>query len=224
MIGDAALTVFAKQPIPRKTKTRLSPPLTPEAAAGLYACFLADTLTAARQVVGVERFLAYDPPSAEANFRLAAPDFTLMPQEGQGLGERIRRTFDNLFAIGYRRVVVVGSDLPHLSPQTIHKAFNALGTGADLALGPSLDGGYYLVGMTHPAPGLFNLPMSTPEVFSQTLARARQLGLRSVQLSGEFDIDTPADLVRLRAYLEANPGIPAQRTRDWLKAEVLGLG
>ena len=221
-----ALIVFAKQPDPLETKTRLSPPLVREDAARLYACFLADTLTSARQVTGVDRVLEFDPPSAEVYFRRLAPDFLLLPQAGRDLGERMQRSFDTLFDRGCRRAVLIGSDLPHLMPQSIEQAFDSLKQGAELVLGPSLDGGYYLVGLTSQQPGLFDLPMSTPDVLRQTLLRAGQLGLKMALLPEEFDVDTPADLERLQSHLKANPEIPALRTRVWLAdhPKIEGLG
>jgi rSAM/selenodomain-associated transferase 1 len=211
-----ALIVFGKRPDPHHAKTRLAPALSSEAAAELYACFLADTLAEARQVRDVDHVLAYDPPGAEAYFTALAPDFRLWPQPGSGLGERMHQALAAQFSQGYQRVVLIGSDLPHLSNQTNVLAFDGLRRGADVVLGPSADGGYYLVGLTRPQPELFDLPMSTPEVLRQTLERVERLGLQVALLPESFDVDTPADLERLRAHLEANPAIPVKRTRAWL--------
>lgn len=211
-----ALVVFARQPDPQNTKTRLSPPLSREDAVRLYACFLADTLAAARQIRGVTRIIAYDPAAAEAYFAALAPDFQRMPQIGANLGDRMHQALAALFAQGYRRVVLIGSDLPHLPPQTFRLGFESLRQGAEVVLGPSADGGYYLIGLTRPQPRLFDLPMSTSDVLRQTLERVERLGLRLTLLPEVFDIDTAADLARLRTLLEANPAIPARCTRVWL--------
>jgi rSAM/selenodomain-associated transferase 1 len=211
-----ALVIFAKQPDPNNTKTRLSPPLSREDAARLYACFLADILATARAVDGAARFIFYDPPAAEAYFAGLAPDFQLLPQSGEDLGERMHLALAELLSRGYRRVVLVGSDLPHLPAEAFQHGFAALRQGAEVVLGPSADGGFYLIGLTRPQPGLFDLPMSTPDVLRGTLERIQRLNLRHNLLKEEFDVDTFADLRRLAAHLDANPDIPARSTRGWL--------
>ena len=211
-----ALVIFAKQPDPQNTKTRLSPPLSREAAAELYTCFLADILATAREVDEAEGFIFYDPPVAEDYFYGLAPDFRLFPQAGDSLGERMHHALAELLVQGYRRVVLTGSDLPHLHVQALRQGFAALRQDADVVLGPSADGGYYLVGLARPQPQLFDIPMSTPDVLRQTLERVQRLNLRHVLLAEEFDVDTIADLKRLKAHLEANPEIRAHCTRGWL--------
>ena len=224
MTVSEALIIFSKRPDPQNTKSRLSPPLSREAAAGLYACFLADTLATARQVQGARRFIAYDPPAAAAYFAALAPDFRRLPQAGADLGERMHQALAALFAQGYRRVVLIGSDLPHLPAQTVSLGFESLRQGAEAVLGPSADGGYYLIGLTRPQPQLFDLPMSTPDVLRQTLECVERLNLRLALLPENFDIDTAADLEKLRAFLEASPAAPARYTRAWLANLPPGTG
>lgn len=129
-----------------------------------------------------------------------------------------------LFAQGYRRVVLIGSDLPHLPAQTFRLGFESLRQGAEVVLGPSADGGYYLIGLTRPQPQLFDLPMSTPEVLRQTLERVERLSLRLALLPGNFDIDTAADLEKLRAFLEGSPATQARYTRAWVANLPPGTG
>jgi uncharacterized protein len=213
-----AIIVLAKLPDPGAAiKTRLCPPLTREEAASLYACFLADTLAAARRLAQVKRILAYTPREAEAYFRNLAPDFDLLPQTGNSLGERMQTALEAVFAGGASRVVLIGSDLPQLSPLTLEAAFVALRGGAPLVLGPSSDGGYYLVGLQQPQPQLFDITMSTPQVLAQTLERAGQLRLEYTLLPEDFDIDTGADLERLRQLLQADPALPGASTRAYLE-------
>jgi len=125
-----------------------------------------------------------------------------------------------LFSQGYRRVVLIGSDLPHLSAKIFHQGFVALDRGTDVVLGPSADGGYYLIGLTRPQAQLFDIPMSTPEVFRQTRECTQRLGLQLAILPENFDVDTAADLEKLHALLEADPAIPARSTRAWLASLV----
>jgi rSAM/selenodomain-associated transferase 1 len=216
MTGPETLIIFARQPDPRTTKRRLSPPLDREDAARLYACFLEDTLATARQVHGARCIVAYDPPSAEAYFKRLAPDFGRMPQTGSDLGERMHQALTAAFSQGCRRAVLIGSDLPHLPAEVIELGFQHLRQGAEIVLGPSSDGGYYLVGLTRSRPELFNVPMSTPSVLRQTLDTVERCGLRLALLPETFDIDTAADLAKLQALLEADASVQAKRTRAWL--------
>jgi uncharacterized protein len=216
MTVPEALIVFARQPDPGNTKTRLSPPLTAESSVAVYACFLADILSVCRRLQGIDLFLSYNPPEAEAYFAGLAPDFHRIPQSGQELGERMSRAFTDLFSQGYRRVVLIGSDLPHLPVQTLQKSFQCLRQGVQVVLGPSADGGYNLIGLTQSLPGVFDLPMSTPLVFSQTMEYMRRLGLTPELLPETFDIDTGVDLIKLKTLLAKEPSIPAEHTRSWL--------
>lgn len=216
MQPEDTLLIFARQPEAGAVKTRLSPPLSLEQAAGLYACFLADTLALAAEVPAVLRAIAYHPPEARENFARLAPGFRLMAQSGAGLGERMHRALAAAFADSAQRVVLIGSDAPHLPSDTIAAGFAALRQGADVALGPAEDGGYYLIGLRRPQPELFEMVMSTPQVFAQTVDCAERLGLRVELLPEGFDVDTHTDLERLRGVLAGDPAIPARHTRAWL--------
>lgn len=177
---------------------------------------LADTLSAVRALAGVSRILAYDPSSAGVYFKELAPDFWCIPQTGDGLGGRMQEAVSAVFSEGVGRIVLIGSDLPHLAPRTLAAGFAGLRQGSEVVLGPSADGGYYLIGLHEPQPLLFDVPMGTPLVLEQTLARARQLGLTCHLLPEDFDIDTGKDLERLEALLDSDPAVPAERTRAWL--------
>ncbi|MCX7790562.1 MAG: TIGR04282 family arsenosugar biosynthesis glycosyltransferase [Chloroflexaceae bacterium] len=210
------LLIFAKQPVAGRTKTRLCPPLSHAAAAELYACFLRDTLALARQVPASSRVIVYQPEEAAGYFAALAPDFALLPQQGADLGERMDRCFTTVLGAGPGAAVLIGSDIPTLPVAHVNRAFALLGEH-DLVLGPSDDGGYYLIGMRRPHPRLLReVAMSTPEVLRDTLAIAAELGLRAALLPGWYDVDTPADLGRLRAELSAAPLTVAPHTRAWL--------
>jgi rSAM/selenodomain-associated transferase 1 len=213
-----AFVVFTKQPKAGLSKTRLSPQLSDEQAAEISACFLNDILASARRLLGVSLILAYDPPDAEDYFHDLAPDFHCIPQQGVGLGDRMQGVFQTLFAEGFRRVVLVGSDLPQLDTLVFQQSFAALMDGIDLVLGPCKDGGYYLIGLTRPVPVLFNVQMSTSHVLVDTLAQAQAIGLQSKLVAEAFDIDTVADLVRLNQWIQADPTVPANQTRTWLSS------
>ncbi|UCC87386.1 MAG: TIGR04282 family arsenosugar biosynthesis glycosyltransferase [Anaerolineales bacterium] len=217
-----ALLIVAKRPTSGRTKTRLVPPLSAEEAAALYECFLQDPLDVARHVPGVQRVVAYLPAGAQAYFANLAPDFELIQQEGSGLGARLDNALTRYLNSGYRRVVIMNSDGPTLPPRYLTAAFEALAGETDLVLGPSEDGGYYLIGLKRPAPRLLReVPMSTPQVAADTLALAAELGLRSKLLPSWYDVDDAVSLARLTSELtEAAPEV-ARHTRAFLQQHQL---
>ena len=121
----------------------------------------------------------------------------LLPQTGEDLGSRMSHAFDAVFGMGYRRAILTGSDVPSLSASVYGEALKLL-QDHDLVLGPSMDGGYYLIGLTHPVPDLFTgIPWSTNQVFDLTMKKAHNLPLKTAVLPSEHDLDTMADLQRL---------------------------
>src|SRR5262245_30879893 len=192
-----ALLVVAKQPTPGQTKTRLTPPLTPEQAADLYAAFLSDTLELIRRVPDARPIIAYLPQGAEDYFRALAPDFDLLPQRGADLGARLDWALTHCLTDGFQRAVIMDSDSPTLPAEHLAQAFAALET-ADVVLGPCADGGYYLIGLKRPAPRLLReVRMSTPNVMRDTLALAAAEQLTVAQTPVWYDVDTVAELERL---------------------------
>jgi rSAM/selenodomain-associated transferase 1 len=213
------LLVVAKQPAAGQTKTRLCPPLTGDAAATLYACFLRDTLDLMRQVPGASCGIAYLPEDATGYFQALAPDMAITPQHGAGLGERLDHVLTQALERGAGQAVVMDSDSPTLPAVYLAQAFAALDGDADVVLGPCDDGGYYLIGMKRPQPRLLrDVEMSTPHVARDTLALAEQLGLRVALLPSWYDVDTVAELDRLRAELREAPPEAARHTRAFLAA------
>lgn len=213
-----ALIVVAKRPAPGKTKTRLSPPLTPELASALYECFLFDTLDQMRQVNDALHVIAY---LDECDyFQRLAPDFELIPQAGEDLGERLDRALTSYLSRGYQRVVIMDSDSPTLPPVYLSHAFHALSDGADVVLGPCDDGGYYLIGLRKPAPRLLReVHMSTPAVAAETIALAKEENLNLVTLPTWYDVDDAASLSRLRQEIEALHPSMAVYTRQFLQQD-----
>jgi uncharacterized protein len=204
--SDDALVFMAKWPEPGRAKTRLSPPLSPAAAAALARGFLLDTLTEASGR-GADRLIAFAPRQREAEFRaLLGPDVGLFPAEAPDLGGALQEAQAAAFAAGYRRVALCAADMPHLDGAVYERALAAL-AAADVALGPCGDGGYYLLAATRPTPALFqSIAWSTEVVAAQTRARATAVGLRLALLEAEDDIDTAADLLPLLERLRRRPG------------------
>lgn len=213
-----ALIVVAKHPAPGKTKTRLSPPLTPELASALYESFLFDTLDQMRQVTNSRRVIAY--LDERDYFKRIAPDFELIPQEGHDLGERLDHALTSYLSLGYERAVIMDSDSPTLPPAYLSQAFDVLSAGADVVLGPCEDGGYYLIGIKRPAPRLLReVHMSTPTVAAETIALAKEEGLRLISLPTWYDVDDAASLSRLRQEIEALHSSGAVHTRQFLQQD-----
>jgi rSAM/selenodomain-associated transferase 1 len=192
--------VIAKAPIPGRAKTRLVPPLTAGQAADLQRALLLDTLDACRAELGHVAVLHADPADAAELERLA-PDTPLVLQDGRGLEDALGRTLERQVVDG--PVAIVSSDVPGLPAGSLARTFAALEDGADVVLGPALDGGYWLIAMSrfHPEP-LREIPWSTPAVLGVTLARCRDAGLRVELLETWRDVDTAVDLAFVRRGAE----------------------
>ena len=199
------LIIMAKQPIPGQVKTRLCPPLTPEEAAEFASTFLSDSVASAKQANCAEVVLAYSPATARDWFAERFPGIALIPQQGNDLGERLKNVLDAAWKLRYQPCVVIGTDSPDLPNTYLQEAFEALRPGSeshDLVLGPSEDGGYYLIGLKWRHPELFTeITWSTNQVLEQTLQRANSLHLRVHLLPTWQDVDTFADLQALQARL-----------------------
>ena len=215
---ENALIVVAKEPVPGRTKTRLCPPFTSESAAEFYCCLLLDTLALMARLEVADRTVAYTPDSARGFFEHLVPNgFRLVPQRGVDLGERLANALAHHFDLGYRRTVIMNSDGPTLPQACLEEAFSGL-DAADVTLGLSHDGGYYLIGMKQLHPDLFQgIDWSTEQVIPQTLAICRRLGLAVHRLPTWFDVDVEADLERLAGDLARDP-TPAPRTWAFLQS------
>jgi rSAM/selenodomain-associated transferase 1 len=201
------LVLMAKQPRANHTKTRLSPPLSPEESADLYRCFLQDKLAQMREVGGATPAIAYAPADARDYFEALAPGFELIQQRGENLAARLRNVFDETFVAGWERVAAIDGDTPTLPPGYLAESLAALDDPAvDVTLGPCEDGGYYVIGMKHPHPTLFDITMSTAQVTRDTLDRAAEAALAVHLLPEWYDVDRPEDLCRLAQHLNGGHG------------------
>ncbi|NJN95903.1 MAG: glycosyltransferase [Anaerolineales bacterium] len=179
--------------------------------------FLKDTLDLMRHVPQVQPVIAYLPTSEKTYFTELAPDFELLLQDGPDLGVRLDNALTHYLRLGYKHAVIMDSDSPTLPITCLIAAFEAL-KEADVVLGPCDDGGYYLIGLNHPAPRLLReVQMSTPRVVSDTLALAKAEGLHVKLLPTWYDIDDAATLARLVAELSQSPITIAPHTRAFLR-------
>jgi rSAM/selenodomain-associated transferase 1 len=230
-MSSPAVIVMAKAPRPGEAKTRLVPPLTRPEAARLAACFFADTAALALNVAR-ELVVAYAPADGRAELedilRAVVPEEIFdegrvlwLEQRGEDLGARLSSVAERAAAAGLSPLLFVGTDSPTLPPPFLNDALEVLNAGrADVALGPADDGGYYALGLRAHAPGLFDsVEWSTPRAYAQTARNAARLGLRLLELPRWYDVDTPADLRRLRAQLLRDDAARrrAPATYEWLR-------
>ena len=193
-----AYILFTRIPVPRKTKTRLTKTLTPQEASHVQALLLRDLfqkLTALPQK-GIAVFVAYSDEKSPTEFLAQLPDqFQAFPQVGTTLGERMDQAIQHVFTLGYQKVILTGSDIPQLTANVM----------TEVVLGPSVDGGYYLIGATNQinlAPlFLTDIKWGEADVLQQTLAL---LGSKTqvTLLPPLLDIDEPQDLQRIVSEIQ----------------------
>ncbi|MCC7387019.1 MAG: TIGR04282 family arsenosugar biosynthesis glycosyltransferase [Deltaproteobacteria bacterium] len=226
-----AVAVMGKIPVPGRVKTRLAAALGDEAAARLYRAFLEDVFDVVEAARAEARPAGLDfapffscaldgAADHAASVALAPPGFEIVAQGAGDLGERIEAT---RAATRADHAVIIGSDAPTMSPSRIVEALERLAAtpAIDAVLGPTEDGGYDLIGLRGPEPGLLaGIPWSTPRVLAATRTAAARGGLRLAELAVGYDVDQPVDLARV--FEDAGrPGSLARRTRTVLGA--LGL-
>lgn len=205
------LALFAKRPGPGRVKSRLSPALPPDLACDLYRAMLRDALEAVAQAEADERVI-YWADETDGDLGLPTGTFQSRVQSGPDLGARLEQAFGELLLKPEDRAIIIGADCPDVGAEALRTAFAAL-ESHDLVLGPTRDGGYYLVCLRRQAPALFrDIPWSTERVWEQTLERARATGLTYAALTKLEDLDTPEDLVRWigRAAASRTSGLHTQ--------------
>jgi rSAM/selenodomain-associated transferase 1 len=207
------LVIMAKAPKPGMVKTRLAQSLPPLAITALYRCLLGDTVALARSLSGVDVAIMCPGPDVNDIACLAGDGVEVVAQEGEGLAAGLTSVFAH-FATGQQRVVAFNSDSPHLSPSVLDNAFQTLATH-DVVIGPTHDGGYYLVGAKAAHPTLFeNDGMGTTNALEALMARARTLSLSTGFTDPFYDIDVADDLIQLGQDLRLAP-TRAPRTAAW---------
>jgi glycosyltransferase A (GT-A) superfamily protein (DUF2064 family) len=242
--GDAAdrstrcaIAIMAKAPNAGLTKTRLSPFLTPEEAKDLGCGFLSDMTSILAEVareLPLDAYIAFAPAGSEAAFAPIVHDDTRFvladgsaaaPAGVEGFGRCLLQAASSLFALGYGAVGLLNSDSPTLPTSLLVEAVRLLLAPHDISvLGPSVDGGYYFLGMKRLDPNLFRaIDWSTAHVARQTRLRADDAGVRLVDLDSWYDVDDIASLRRLIADLDSHgaapgrTGFPAPVTAGWLR-------
>lgn len=216
-----ALLIFVKAPVPGEVKTRLLPDLTKEEAARLYEAFIYDILKSTSQI-DVKRFLFCHPTKVHPFFQKIVKDMglELLEQKGGDLGERMKNAMSQTLEDGFKRVIIIGTDSPTLPIGYIEEGLKGL-TSHTVVIGPSIDGGYYLIGTRDSVPSIFDdMPWGTERVFRMTLERGVRLGLDLYLLPFWYDIDTTEDLSLLYShirYLRRRGEDVAVNTIRWLE-------
>lgn len=192
-----AIICFTRVPVPGKTKTRLMPLLGGENCAALHTAFLRD-IAAACETAGTSLFVAHTPEDDPKPLKNIFPtNCRFFPQQGADLGARMDHALTCVLSKGFDACILIGGDLPLLTPDHLRAAFTAL-ESADMTLGPTSDGGYYLIGLRHPCSEVFrDQQYSTASVFDHTIAAARAAGLTCSRAPLCDDVDTPEDLSTL---------------------------
>lgn len=199
------LLVIAKEPVPGRVKTRLTPPYTPAQAASIAEAALADTLDAVVRARARRRVLVLDGKPGRI-----PGGFEVIPQRGDGLDERLANAFADVAGAG--PAVLVGMDTPQVTPALLDEASRKLAT-CDAVFGPAGDGGFWLLGLRRPDPRLLRgVPMSRPDTGACQLERLR--GLRVATLPTLTDVDTAADAVRVAAQAPRTRFAAAVRDRE----------
>ena len=213
---DRVLVIMAKAPRPGSVKTRLAPSLSVDAVVAFYCCLLEDTLALALSLGDVEVAIMCPESDVDALARLAGNKASVVAQKGEGLAAGLTSVFAHFTEERQRRIIAFNSDSPHLPRSVLEDAFETL-AAHDAVVGPTQDGGYYLVGAKASHPTLFASDgMGTGSALERLLSRVRALELSLGCVDAFYDIDISDDLTRLAAELRLAPE-RAPRTATWLK-------
>ncbi len=197
------LGIFVKIPEPGAVKTRLVPPLTPVEACNLYGAFLADLFTRLARLKKVDATVFYDGENPDAIEKLLPRRATLARQEGDALGERLENAFRRLLSRECAGACIIGSDSPDLPLVYIKRAYLKL-KHRDVVVGPTFDGGYYLIGLKRLIPGLFHgIPWGTTNVFAETVGIAEAERISCAFLPPWYDVDDVSSLSYFETMLMA---------------------
>lgn len=193
--GKEAVLLFTRAPIPGKTKTRLQKLLTPEECAGLHTRFLMDLKICCEQT-GVDYFVFLTPEGEDEKIaEIFGYNVKCLPQRGDSLGMRMHNAISEALSMGYGACVLMGADIPEMRPRDIMAAFAIL-KDRDVVLGPTLDGGYCLVGMKEPCAAVFqNQTYGCGSVLENTTAAIESAGLTCGFIQAHGDIDEPEDIL-----------------------------
>jgi rSAM/selenodomain-associated transferase 1 len=214
---DCCVLLFVKYPEKEQVKHRLAVGLTEDIAVELYRNFVLDTLSMLDEL-SLPFFICFYPPLDQKKFfNWLGTQYQFLPQEGTGLGERMRSCFERVFSLGFHRAVLIGSDSPDLPGEYLRDAFTVLQT-QEVVLGPAVDGGYYLIGFRNTTftPSVFEaIHWSTPSVLAETIEKIKKANCTVRLLPSWSDVDTINDLRNL-VIRSKNTAFKSSRTITYL--------
>ena len=211
---NRTLVIMAKAPKPGMVKTRLTESLPSTAVTALYRCLLEDTLALARSLTSVEVAVMCPESDQDELAHLLGNTVQVVTQKGEGLAAGLTSVFRHFSAAGRQHVIAFNSDSPHLAPSVLNSAFEILATH-DVVVGPTHDGGYYLVGAKAAHPSLFEGDgLGTGSALDRLLASTKILELSTGFTEPFYDIDVANDLILLGRELRLAPA-KAPRTASW---------
>ncbi len=211
---NRTLVIMAKAPKPGMVKTRLTESLPSPAVTALYRCLLEDTLALATSLTSVEVAVMCPESDQDEFAHLVRNTVQVVAQKGEGLAAGLTSVFRHFTAAGRQHVIAFNSDSPHLAPSVLDSAFEILATH-DVVVGPTHDGGYYLVGAKAAYPALFESDrMGTKSALDRLLTRTKALELSTGFTEPFYDIDIANDLIQLARELRLAP-TKAPRTAAW---------
>jgi len=211
------LIVFAKEPQKGRVKTRLRSCLSVTQCLNLYKAFLKDTIDLTKNIKCDLKILAYASRKRPDYLKRIGRSFRFSRQKGSDLGQKMYNAFKLVEVYGDCKSVIIGSDSPSLPAIFIKNAFEKLDKN-DLVLGPTLDGGYYLIGLKKPCIEIFKgIKWSSSQVLKDTVRNAKKLGKKISILRSWYDIDKPKDVAYLKKDLKKKNKDTARWTRRFLK-------
>ena len=214
-----SIVMFTKAPEPGKVKTRLTPQISDIAAAAFHEAFVLDTLDGLSSIKSVDKYIACHPDKDHIFFKGIEETFPVaaFTQVGDTLGERMENALFYLRGMGYKEILIIGSDSPTLDFKIVDDAFDRL-KKKELVIGPSLDGGYYLIGISAEIPDLFgDIEWGSDSVFEETIKKVKGSGLNCSVLPFWYDIDTINELRFMQIHLDAMNDGSCVRTREMIK-------
>lgn len=215
-----AIIIFTRVPVPGQTKTRLMPFLTGTECAELHKMFIRDIYQVCCNAQG-DILIFHTPEDYEQVLKnLISENHMFLSQSGKDLGKRMKNAFETTFHLGYEKVILIGTDIPQITVDILNRAFGALDEN-DIVINPTMDGGYYLIGMTQEHEEIWNIKSyGTDTVLHDTLQQLRQTELKVAVGRVCSDIDTKEELVELYRELKRLPVERMYNTRCYLKKEL----
>ena len=213
---ERAIIIFTRVPIPGQTKTRMMPAMSAMGCARLHACFLKDIRRECRKT-GADLYICYTPKDRkEGLYPVLGAGQRYMPQRGDGLGERMYQAIREVLEQGYDSCILIGTDVPEVRAEHLNRAFHVL-EGHDIVLGPTADGGYYLVGMKKPWPCVFHVKgYGRNSVLEDTVCQLRKAGLTTGFTNTIHDMDTCEDLRGYRRRMRQDGYLQRTATGGYL--------